>query len=261
MPSFTYTRTDQHHGPPPPPTTNHLDPKTRIANVKSDRKVSKLLGVTVTRAPHLLKDRKASQLLGTTVIRSEWDSFTCDPDPAELLHSGSTSYEEPPPQKKISLSRIKWMRIGGIGGNVFTGGPGIQDGRSARRAQKVVLAGTNPSPTQRGRRHTVSYDSGVEFLFPCSTAKEWSNTPSSPGSLSEAESNPASPGPGSPGVESFVSPSTPSSPLTPLNPVAQRRKQMVRSATKSMQILGVEAGRAIMQMAEKENMGRIGWDV
>lgn len=255
MPSFTYTRTDRHHGPPPPPTTNELSLTTRVATLKSDRKASRLLGITIARAPHLLKDRKASQVLGTSVIRSDWDSFACDPNPSELLH-GSDSYEKTSKKKSSSLSRAKWMRIGGVGGNVSTSqSPGVQETRNARRAQKVILAGNNPSPTQRGRRHTVSYDSGVELLLPHSNAKEWPNSPSSPGRHSEA-------GPESPDRESFVTP-TSSSPFTPLNPdpVAQRRRQMIRSATKSMQILGDEASHAIMEMMEKENMGRIGWDM
>lgn len=243
-----------------PPTVNEVEGGERRELVLSDRKASKVLGVTVLRAPRLTIDQKASKILGTDVVRSgvDWEA---------RLGRGFDGPRRNRLREKFLTAKVAPL--------IF-GGPTERDGGFGEEGQRVVLSPRWKS-SQRPRRHTISCESGLNLPLP-STAQ------SSPTSMTVALSPTASafsellpedrgdscldldvaseavalvdPGIVRPPVPtSWV----PVSPTVRRNPVLQRRREMVRSANKSVQILGIEARRAILEKMERENAGRIGW--
>jgi len=163
----------------------------------------------------------------------------------------------------------------------------------SEEGQRVVLS-PRWKPPRMHRRHTISCESGLNLLL--SSAPSMTAT-HSPTASTFAELLPGDgEGTGSDqdlgaALEDTVSetptlvdlgilpppvptscPPSPVSPLTLLppygvpvsptarrNPVLQRRREMIQSANKSVQILGIEARRVILNKMERENAGRIGW--
>jgi len=242
-----------------PPTVNEVEGGERRELVLSDRKASKVLGVTVLRAPRLTIDQKASKILGTDVVRSgvDWEA---------RLGGGFDGPRRNRLREKFLMAKVAPL--------IF-GGPTEGEGVFGSEGRRVVLSPRWKS-SQRPRRHTISCESGLHLQLP--------SAQSSPTSMTVALS---------PTVSTFsellpedqrdscldldvaseavalvdlgtVCPPVPTSlvPVSPTvrrNPVLQRRREMVRSANKSVQILGIEARRAILKKMERENAGRIGW--
>jgi hypothetical protein len=197
-------------------------------------------------------DRKASQVVGTPVIRSDWDSFACKPSVSEILHGA----DDTPTKKKATLSKPKWLNFDSTGGG--SGGFRSKDSNSSssQRGQKVILAGIPPtSPTQRGRQYTVSYGSNVELMLPESNVKEWPSSSRHPNYRDRfyGAGNTAS----SPTDKSVYS-LTPPTPVQSLDFDEQRKRRMIKSASKSAQILGNEVSNVIKNKVERLN--RSGWD-
>lgn len=262
-----------------PPTVNEVYEGERRGLMLSDRKASKVLGITVLRAPKLTIDLKASKVLGTAVVEPgvDWE-----------VRVNGGSVDPRSRRRKGFLTKVTPLILGRTERERDSG---------KEEGQKVVL-----SPKWKSsrvlRRHTISYESGRNLLLP--------QAPSSPKSVVEgpnptaqtfgeliqedggegcdlaldsdtvqlddsemvrsvkvgviplygANSCPPSP----------IDSPTPSEPhWAPLskttrgNPVLQKRREMIRSANKSVQILGVEVRRAILEKMENENEGRIGW--
>jgi len=266
-----------------PPTANEAGEEERRELILSDRKASKVLGVTVLRAPRLVIDQKASEILGTNVMRSGMDWET-------RVNGGSVGPRRRNRlREKFLMAKVAPLILGGLAERKRV---------SEKEGQRVVLSPRWKS-SRMLRRHTISCESGWNLLLP--------SAPSSPTSITAAHSPTAStfaellPEDGGEGngsdqdlgvaLEDTVSetvtlvdlgiipppvptscPSSPASPTTlPLpygvpvsptarsNPVLQRRREMIRSANKSVQILGIEARRAILNKMERENAGRVGW--
>lgn len=265
-----------------PPTANEVEGDERRELMLSDRKVSKVLGVTVLRAPRLTIDRKASKILGTNVVRSGVDWET-------RLSGGFVGPRRNRLGEKSLMTKVAPLILGGLA---------ERERVSGKEGQKVVLSPKWKS-SRMLRRHTISCESGLNLVL--------SSTPSSPTSMTVTLSPTAStfaelpPEDGGEGSDSGldldvaleetasetatlvdlgivplpVPTSCPPSPICPLmplpvhgasvslaamkNPVLQRRREMIRSANKSVQILGIEARREILERMEKENAGRIGW--
>ena len=262
-----------------PPTVNEVGEDERRELMLSDRKASKVLGVTVLRAPRPTIIQKASRILGTNVVRSGMDW--------ELrMNSGIVSPRRNRFREKFLMAKVAPLILGEAV---------EKEGAAGKEGQRVVLSPRWKS-SRMLRRHTISYESGLN-LAPSSAQ---SSPTSTTGTLSSTASIFAEPLPEAEedggadlGVASddTVSetvtlvdlgiipppaptscPSSPTSPLIPLpsngvpasptarrNPVLQKRREMIRSANKSVQVLGIEARRAILNKMERENAGRIGW--
>ena len=265
-----------------PPTTNELEGDERRELILSDRKVSKVLGATILRAPRLTIDQKASKILGTNVVRSgvDWEAW---------LNGGFVSSRGNRLRENFLMTKVEPLGFGGLTERKVDFG---------REGQRVVLSPRWGS-SRMVRRHTISYESGFDLPLPSAPSSPTSMTVAvSPTASAFAELLPEDRGEGNDsgldldvGLEDTasetatlvdlgiipppVSTSCPPSPiglLTPLlpygvpvspttrwNPVLQRRREMIRSANKSVQILGIEARRAILKKMEMENAGRIGW--
>lgn len=245
----------------------------------SDRKASQVLGVIVLRAPRQKVDQKASKILGVNVLRSGIDLET-------RLNGGSVSPRRNRLREKFLMAKVAPLILGGP----------VERGRVfEKEGQKVVLSPTWKS-SRVHRRHTISYEPGLELLLPSAPSSPTSTgVTANPAASTFAELLPDCEGDAGldlevepedtasetgtlvdlgiipPSVPTFCPPS-PIGPLAPLppygvpvspavrrNPVLQRRREMLRSANKSVQILGIEARRAILEKMEKENAGRIGW--
>jgi hypothetical protein len=259
-----------------PPTVNEVGEDKRRELMLSDRKASKVLGVTVLRAPRLALVQKASKILGTNVVRSGVDWET-------RVNGGFASPRRNRLGEKFLMTKAAPLILGELA---------ERERVSGREGQRVVLSPRWKS-SRMLRRHTISCESGLNLLLPSAPSSPSSVTVTlSPTASTFAELLPEDGGEGSgpsldldgasedtvvdlgivpPPVPTSWPPS-PVSPLTPLppngvpvsptartNPVLQRRREMIRSANKSAQILGVEARRAILSKMEKENAGRIGW--
>ena len=258
-----------------PPTVNEAEEDERRELILSDRKASKVLGVTILRAPRLRTVQKASKILGTTVVRSGMDwEVRVD---SGLVNPGRNRFRE-----KFLMAKVAPLVLGGRM---------ERDGVSGREGQRVVLSPRWKSSRMR-RRHTISCESGLNLLPP-STTVDLSPTASTfaellPGAEGDGDRSglgfwvasedtvsetvtlvdlDAVPPPGSascpPSPTSLLTPLPPNgvpvSPTVGKNPVLQKRREMIRSANKSVQILGIEARRAILNKMEEENAGRIGW--
>ena len=253
-----------------PPTANEVEEHERRELVLSDRKASQVLGVTILRAPRLTIDQKASKILGINVVRSGIDWET-------RLNGGFVSPGRNRLREKFLMAKVAPLVLGGPAE------------RERKEGQRVVL-----SPRWKSRRmlrrHTISCESGLSLLLP-SPAATLSPTASTESLLGDGGEGSDSSlyldvGPEDTRPETatlvdldIVPPpmptSCPSSLVDPLmslpgyrepvsptarrNPVLQRRREMIRSANKSVQILGIEARRAILKKIEMENAGRIGW--
>jgi len=242
-----------------PPTANEVEEDERRELMLSDRKASKVLGVIVLRAPRPKIDQKASKILGTNVVRSGID--------LEIrLNGWSTSPRRNRLREKFLMAKVAPLNLGGRA---------ERESVIGKEGQRVVLSPKWKS-SRIHRRHTISYEPGLDLLLP--------SAPSSPTSMGVRLSPTGSTlaellrddgGEGSDsGLESLdVEPEDiASETVTPVdlgvipppvqtwrNPVLERRREMLRSANKSVQILGIEARRAILKKMEKENAGRIGW--
>lgn len=253
----------------------------------SDRKASKLLGVTILRAPRPAIDEKASKILGTNVVRSGVDWET-------RLHGGLASPRKSRFREKFLMAKVAPLILGEPAGRVRVFG---------KEGQRVVLSPRWKSSWML-RRRTISYESGLNLTSSSSSSSE----PSSPTSIAMTVSSTASmfeellpedrgegsdsdlefdvgpedtaesetatlvdlgivpppvptscpPSPTEP-VMSLAPCGVPISPTARRNPVLQRRRETIRSANKSVQVLGIEARRAILKKIERENAGRIGW--
>jgi hypothetical protein len=244
----------------------------------SDRKASKLLGVTILRAPRPTIDQKASKILGTNVVRSGIDWET-------RMNGGFVSPRKSRLRDKFLMAKVTPLILGERAERARAFG---------REGQRIVLSPRWKS-TWTLRRRTISYESGLNLSL---------SEPSSPMSIAMTVSSttstfeellPEDRGEGSDSDLEFdvgledttesetgtlvdlgivpppVPPSCPPSPIEPVpcgvpispaarrNPVLQRRREMVRSMNKSVQMLGSEARRAILEKMERENAGRIGW--
>jgi hypothetical protein len=217
-----------------PPTVNDAGEDERRGAMLSDRKASKVLGVTVLRAPRLRIVQKASQILGTNVVRSGVDWET-------RVNGGFTSARR---------NRVGEKFLKGKGAPLVLGGLTESRRVSGKEGQRVVLSPRWES-FRMLRRHTISYESGLDLLLPedggegSRSSLDWDI--SSEDALSETV------------TLADVEMVPPPVPTARWNPVSQRRREAIRSANKSVQILGVEARRAILDKMEKENAGRIGW--
>lgn len=230
----------------------------------SDRKASKVLGITVLRAPGLKIDEKASKVLGTAVVRSgtDWETRVSggSVDPRNRLRKG------------FLRTKVTPLMIGKAEGEKV----------SEKEGQKVVLSpkwgppqmadesGPNlslsrASSSTKSRTETLS-STAETFVEPvqelgldCGAAPD--DSVSETNTLGVVpRSIPSSRSPTSIGRPVSPKPyEVPASPTARKNPVLQKRREMIRSANKSVQILGVEARRAILRKTERENEGRIGW--
>lgn len=244
----------------------------------SDRKASKVLGVTVLRAPRLRVGQETSETIGTAVVRSGVDWET-------RVDGGS-------------MDPMNGFRKGFLTAKIapLILGKGERERAAGREGQKVVLSPKRESSSRMLRRHTISYESGSSLLLPQarSSPKSAMEAPNrrTAGILAESQQEERGEGLDLSAVAddtvsetatlvdlgivplpvpssrppSPIDPPTPSqpygapvSPTARRNPMLQKRREMVRSANKSVQILGVEARRAILKRREKENEGRIGW--
>ena len=243
-----------------PPTVNEVEGGERRELVLSDRKASKVLGVTVLRAPRLIIDQKASKILGTDVVRSgvDWEA---------RLGGG---FDGP---RRNNRLREKFL-MAKVAPLIF-GGPTEREGGFGSEGQRVVLSPRWKS-SQRPRRHTISCEPGLNLPLPSAQSSPRSMTVAlSPTASTFSELLPEDRGDSCLDLDvaseavALVDPGTvrppvptswaPVSPTVRRNPVLQRRREMVRSANKSVQILGIEARRAILKKMERENGGRIGW--
>jgi hypothetical protein len=252
-----------------PPTVNEVEEGKKRELILSDRKASKVLGVTILRAPRLVINQKTSKVLGTDVVRSgvDWEA---------RAGGGSVS-----PKR----NRLKEKFLAASMSSLILGGPEERERGSRKEGQKVVL-----SPRWKSyrvlRRHTISCESGLNLLhWPAPSSSMSTEETLSPtaellpedvgegGSLEDTVSEPTlvdlgiaplpvpSSCPPCP-IDQSTPPQSHGGPVSPTarrNPVVQKRREMIRSANKSVQILGVEARRAILKRVEKENAGRIGW--
>jgi hypothetical protein len=257
-----------------PPTANEVEGDERRELILSDRKASKVLGATVLRAPRLTIDQKASKILGINVVRSgvDWEA---------RLNGGFAS-----PRR----NRLRERFLVAKAAPLIFGGPTEREGVFGKEGQRVVLSPRWKS-SRMLRRHTISCESGLNLppppapSSPTSVAVAVSPTASSFAELlledRREESNSSleldvtpedtasetaglvGPGIVLPLVLTSYPPSprcgVPASPATRRNPVLRRRREMILSANKSVQILGIEARRAILEKMERENAGRIGW--
>lgn len=261
-----------------PPTANEVEENERRELMLSDRKASKILGVTILRAPRLAVDQKASKILGTNVVRSgiDWEL---------RLGRGSVN-----PRKNRLREKFLMVKVAPL----ISGGPGEREGVFGKEGQRVVLSPRWKS-TRMLRRRTISHESGLNLPLPSPVSVAATVGPTA---STFAELLPEDRGEGRDlGLDLDATPedtasetatlvdlgivplpvltSCPPSPiglLTPLltygvpvsptarrNPVLQRRREMIRSANKLVQILGIEARRAILRKIERENEGRVGW--
>ena len=260
-----------------PPMVNGVGGDERRELMLSDRKASKILGVTVLRGPRPTTVQRASEILGTNV--GNWETRV----------NGGFVGPRNRLRKKSLIAKVAPLILGGLAERERAPGKG---------GQRVVLSPRWKSSWML-RRHTISHESGLDLLLPSAASSPTSMTvalsPTSPtfgqllpgggeeGSDSSLVSDiapgysgsetavlvdigavpspvPASrpPSPTSP-LKPFSPHEVPTSPTTRRNPVLERRREMIRSANKSAQILGIEARRAILNKMEKENAGRIGW--
>ena len=265
-----------------PPTVNEIGEDERRELMLSDRKASKVLGVTVLRAPRLTIVQKASKILGTNVVRSGMDWET-------RVNRGFASPRRSRLREKFLMAKVAPLILGGSA---------ERERGSGSEGQRVVLSPRWKS-SRMLRRHTISCESELDLLLPSAPSSPTSITailsPTVPdfaellpegGEEGDRSSLDLDVGPEDTVSETAtlvdlgivptpVPTSCPPSPinlLTPLpsngvpvsptarrNPVLQKRREMIRSANKSVQILGIEARRAILNKIEKENEGRIGW--
>lgn len=265
-----------------PPTVNEIGENERRELMLSDRKASKVLGVTVLRAPRLTIVQKASKLLGANVVRSGVDWET-------RVNRGFVSPRRNRLREKFLMAKVAPLILGG---------PGERERTSGSEGQRVVLSPRWKS-SRMLRRHTISCESGLNLLLPSAPSSPTSVMATlSPTASNFAELLPEGGGEGGGsgldldvGSEDTVSETAtlvdlgiipppapiscppspintstslplngvPVSPTARRNPVLQRRREMIRSANKSVQILGIEARRTILNKMEKENAGRIGW--
>jgi hypothetical protein len=264
-----------------PPTINEVRKRERRELMISDRKASKVLGVTVLRAPRLVINQKASRILGTNVVRSgvDWEM---------RFKEGSVYPRKSKLREKFLTRRIAPLVLGGVEkrGEV-----------SENEGWKVVLSPRRKS-SRMLRRHTISWEPGLSPTHPPPPSPVL--IAGTPGSAAQTPTEPLSEGgeersglnldlgTGFDGTEtetptlvdrgvvpfpgSGSCPPSPVEPLPPLqpheerispavrgDPVLQKRREMIRSANKSVQILGIEARRAILKKMEEANAGRIGW--
>lgn len=228
----------------------------------------------------MLSDRKVSNVLGITVVRSGTDWEKTQVNNGGPVDPGSRF------RKRFLTTKVAPFLGKAVRGKV-----------SGTEGQKVVLSPKRDS-SRMLRRHTISCESGRNLVFPSApsspestletispTAQTFAELPqengrggcdlglgsdaaadtvsetdtlvelgiaplSAPGSCPPSPINPPSP------LQTY---GVPVSPTARRNPVLRTRREMVRSANKSVQILGIEARQAILKKAEKENEGRIGW--
>jgi len=262
-----------------PSTVNEIGEDERRELMLSDRKASKVLGVTVLRAPRLTVIQKASRVLGTNVVRSEADWET-------RVNRGFVNPRRDRLREKFLMAKVAPLILGR---------PAERERAIGEEDRRVVLSPRWKS-SRMLRRHTISCESGLDLLLPSAPSSPTSTTVTlSPTASTFAEQGGREGGDTSLDLDvapedtvsetatlvdlGIVPPpvpaSCPQSPInssTPLplngvpvsptarrNPVLQRRREMIRSANKSVQILGIEARRAILNKMEKENAGRIGW--
>ena len=262
-----------------PPTVNEVGGDEKRELILSDRKASKVLGVTVLRAPRLRIDQKASKILGINVVKSGMDWEV-------RVDSGIVS-----PRRNRFREKFLMVKVAPL----ILGEPAEREGAPGKEGQRVVLSPRWKS-SRMLRRHTISHESGLNLLPspPTSTTGTFSPTASRFAELlleAGGEGSGSSLDLGVASEDDTVSetitlvdlgivpppvptscPPSPISPITPLppngvpvsptareNPVLQKRREMIRSVNKSVQVLGVEARRAILDKMEKENAGRIGW--
>ena len=241
----------------------------------SDRKASKVLGVTVLRAPRLTKEPENPS---TNVVGSEIDLDT-------QANGGSASPRRNRLRERFTMARVIPLILGG---------QPERERVCGEEGERVVLSPRWKS-SRMLRRHTISQESGLNLLLPqtpmavspgqtASTSTgllagdggggcgpsldldmELGDTVSETGTLEAELCIAPAPVPTS-CPPSPTSPPTylphnwvPVSPTARRNPVLQRRREMIRSANKSVQILGIEARRAILNKMEEENAGRVGW--
>lgn len=248
----------------------------------SDRKASKLLGVTILRAPRPTIDQKASKILGTNVVRSgiDWETRMN----GELASPRKSRFREKFLMAKVAPlilgERAERIRMFGKEGQRVVLSPRWKSARTLRRrtisyesgldlpwsepsspmsvavaASSTALAFEELLPEDRRERS----DSDLEFdTGPVDTAESETETLVDLGIVPPPVPTSCPPSPIEP-VVSLASCGVPISPTARTNPVLQRRREMVRSMNKSVQMLGIEARRAILRKVERENAGRIGW--
>lgn len=260
-----------------PPTANEVGEDERRGWMFSDRKASKVLGITVLRAPRLTIDKKASKVLGTAAVRSgtDWEA---------RVNEGSVDARSRPRKRLLTtkiaplvLGKVERERVSEKEGQKVVLSPKWKSSRMLRRHTILCESGPNPvrSPGPSSPRSAIGTFSPTAQTFAGSLEEDgggmWGcsgtvsdDTVSETATLVDAGtvllSGPSS-CPSSP-IELRTPQQRWGAPISPTarrNPVLQRRREMLRSANKSVQILGVEARHAILEKVEKENVGRIGW--
>jgi len=110
----------------------------------SDRKASKVLGVTVLRAPRLTFVQKASKILGTNVVRSgmDWEA---------RVNRGFASPRRNRLREKFLIAKVAPLVVGESA---------KKERVSGEEGQRVVLSARWKS-SQMLRRHTISCESGL----------------------------------------------------------------------------------------------------
>lgn len=264
-----------------PPTVNEVGESERRELMFSDRKASKVLGATVLRVPRPTIDRKASKILGADVAKSgiDWDM---------RVNGGRIGPRKDRLREKFLQTKVAPLILRWSEGERIPG----------KEGQKVVLSPKRKS-SRMLRRHTISYESGLHLLLPSPPPSPTPSVETlGPTTQTFAELLPEDVGEGgclgldsgvvsddstisqmetlvdlgiipppvpSSRPSSSIDLSAPSQPYGVLvsptrgNPVIRKRREMIRSANKSVQILGIEARRAILKKMERENAGRIGW--
>ena len=238
---------------------DEIEKNERRGLMLSDRKASKVLGITVLRASSPAVDQEASEIPGATVVRSKVDwKRRVNPKklletkiaPSSLRKAAGAMVSEKEGQKVVLSSEWYSSRVS-------------RRHRSLYESSPPVSEALPPPRPRRGSLNQITKASGEQ-------EEEYGGGGLDPGAVPELASSeslgimplhvpsscPPSPTDSPTPLETYREPVLPT---TRSNPVLQKRREMVRSANKSVQILGVEARRAILENRERENAGRIGW--
>jgi hypothetical protein len=257
-----------------PPTVNEVEEDTRRGTIFSDRKASKFLGITVLRAPGLTIDQKASKILGTAVVMSgtDWETRVNGEsvDPRSQLRKGFFRTKVTP----LMLGKGEGERVTGKEGEKVVLSPKWKSARVYKSGPNQLL----PQAPSSSKWRTERLDSTTETYAeaPQEDGGEWSDLGLDPEAVPDDTVSDTATLVEDLGIDPLSVPNScppisidppthpepygmPVSPTARRNPVLQKRREMIRSANKSVQILGVEARRAILRKTEKENKGRIGW--
>jgi hypothetical protein len=264
-----------------PPTVNEMGGGEKRELMLSDRKASQVLGVTVLRVPRLEIDQKASKILGTAVVRSgtDWEGRV---DVVSSV-SGRNRFRERFLAVKVGPLVLgesgEKERVSGKAGQKVLLSPkrssvALKRHTSSHKPGPNLLLPSEPaSPTSTEESHSPTALTVVGLLL--SEDKRGGREPSPgpkvlPEDMASETSTLVDVGIIPPPTLTCCPPSpigpllTPplrsshdalASPMAMGNPELRRRRETIRSANKSVQVLGIEVRRTILKKAERENGG------